>query len=61
LKLRACTAKAESGQLPPLPESKPAPAPAAFMDGWFDDLAFLVASFGEPAAYYAWGLSRFLG
>jgi hypothetical protein len=31
------------------------------MDGWFDDLAFLVASFGEPAAYYAWGLSRFLG
>jgi protease IV len=61
LKLRACTAKPEPGQLPPTPESKPVPAPAAIMGGWVDDLAFLVASLGEPGAYYAWGLSRFLG
>jgi protease-4 len=60
LKLRACTAKSESRSLPPV-ESKPPPAPAAWMDGWFDDVAFLVATFGEPGAYYAWGLSRFLG
>lgn len=58
LKLRVCNAKAEEGgALPPAAE----PAPASFIDDWFDDAAFLVASFGEPGAYYAWGLSRFLG
>jgi protease-4 len=57
LMLRVCTGKSEGSALPPAAER----APATFIDDWFDDAAFLVASFGEPGAYYAWGLSRFLG
>jgi protease-4 len=53
LRLRACSGKAEQGALPPAAERTPAT--------WFDDVAFLVAALGEPGAYYAWGLSKFLG
>lgn len=55
LQLRACTGKGQSAALPPAPERAPA--------AWLEDVAFLIGAWSEshPGAYYAWGLSKYLG